>query len=315
MNLSESLWRLHYDLRYGKYECGGYHSFKIYDPKERVIEAIGYTDRVWQHALCDGYLAPLMERHLIPTACACRRGKGTSFAVQTLRRYLREHYSVYGTNGYFIKLDIRKYFDTIDHDLLKTKLKKLHIPKDMLGALYSIIDSFEEAPGKGLPKGNQTSQIFANLYLNDVDRYIKEVLKVKRYLRYMDDMIIIVKSKEKAVSLLCTIADRVLRERITLNPKSCIIPLKNGLNFLGWRFFVTANGKIVQKVKRETQKRIAKKIKQNAHILDYQKLQASIVSYRGFLYRANAYLFFVRTILRYALFNFEIDRQRRFATL
>ena len=85
MNLSENLWKLHYDLKYKKYKPDGYHTFKIYDPKERVIQATSYRDRILQHALCDSYLLPLLERHLIYDNCACRKGKGTRHAICRLK--------------------------------------------------------------------------------------------------------------------------------------------------------------------------------------------------------------------------------------
>lgn len=292
MNLSESLWSLHYDLLYKKYKCGGYHNFTIYDPKERIIEAISYRDRILQHTLCDNYLTPLTERYLVYSSCACRKGKGTSLAVRLLRKYLAEHYANYGKRGYFIKLDIHKYFDTIDHSLLKSKLKKLHIPKDVLSIVNDVIDSFEEENDKGLPKGNQTSQIFANLYLNDVDRYIKEILRVKKYVRYMDDMIILVPTKKEASTIFKRIAERVKEERLSLNPKSEIVAIKSGINFLGWRFYIGKNGALIQKVRTEAKKRIYKKLKRKIISSCEEKIRASIVSYRGFLQRANAYWFF-----------------------
>lgn len=178
MNLSENLWATHYDLKYGKYRVGGYHTFMIYDPKEREIQAIHYRDRIVQHTFCDNFLTPLLDRHLIYDNAACRKNKGSHFAIKRLRRFMTEHYKNYGKNGYFIQIDVKKYFASIDHTVLKEKLKRIVKRDDVLSLLYNIIDSYNKEEDKGLPMGNQTSQCFALLYLSDVDRFIKERLRV-----------------------------------------------------------------------------------------------------------------------------------------
>lgn len=126
MNLSQNLWALHYDLLYGKYHIGEYRRFRIYDPKEREIQAISYRDRIIQHSICDNYLIPILERKLFYYNVACRKNKGTDCAVSTLRRYMVNHYKKFGKSGYFVKIDIRKYFDSISHTVLKKKLSKLN---------------------------------------------------------------------------------------------------------------------------------------------------------------------------------------------
>lgn len=127
MNLSQNLWELHYDLKYNRYKVGGYHKFMIYDPKKREIQAISYRDRVVQHSICDNYLSPLLEKHLIHDNAACRKNKGTSFAVKRVRKFMTEHYKKYNNNGYVVKLDITKYFLSINHNYLKQKLIKLAV--------------------------------------------------------------------------------------------------------------------------------------------------------------------------------------------
>ncbi len=296
-NLSENLWKLHYDLKYGKYEVGGYHSFMIYDPKEREIQAISYRDRVAQHSLCDNYLIPVLEKKLIYDNVACRKGKGSSLAFFRLRKFMTDHYKQYGKSGYFVKLDIKKYFNSIDHSILKSKLERMVNDDKIKNLLFKIIDSYSFSDGRGLPMGNQSSQCFALLYLDSVDKYIKRTLKVKRYVRYMDDFILIVNERNTASLCLEKIREEVEKLNISINGKSQIIPIKNGISFLGWRFRSGENGKIVQSLKRDTRKRITYKIKTKTHLLAIRKiaknkLDKSLVSYKGFCKSGMAKRFF-----------------------
>lgn len=190
----------------------------IYDPKEREIQAIPYRDRIVQHSVCDNLLIPLMEKHLIDANCACRIGKGTDHAIKLLRSFMARHYKKHGSKGYFIKLDIRKYFPSIDHEVLYKKLARFHFDSDMDWLLHVIIDSYGD--GKGLSMGNQSSQCFALLYLDRMDRIIKEKLRVKFYVRYMDDMIMLVDDKNKADEILGTVRRELVTEHIELNPQS-----------------------------------------------------------------------------------------------
>ncbi len=256
MNLSENLWQLHYELKYGTYKVSGYHNFMIYDPKKREIQAITYRDRVVQHSLCDNFLSPLLERHLIYDNVACRKNKGTSFAVKRIRYFMEQHYKKHKTNGYIVKLDISKYFLNICHTTLKSKLAKLNIEQKIFDLLTTIIDSFHTTTGYGLPMGNQTSQCFALLYLDNVDRYIKEVLQVKYYIRYMDDMLLLTQDKNTAVEYFKRASKVIVSTNLIVNPKSQIATIKNGFNFLGWHFFFSPTGKIIQSVKTATKNRM-----------------------------------------------------------
>ena len=196
MNLSENLTEISDRLKNGTYEMSGYYSFMVHGPKDRVIHALHYRDRVVQHCICDEVLAPTLDKRLIYDNAACRIGKGTHFAMERLSGFLREFYRKHGTDGYFLKCDIRKFFDNIDHLVLKQKLSKVIEDERVLTLLYQIIDSFEVMPGKGLPLGNQTSQWFAIFYLDGFDRLIKEKMKIKYYSRYMDDCVLIYQDKK-----------------------------------------------------------------------------------------------------------------------
>ncbi len=296
MNLSENLWNLHYDLKYGKYKISGYNKFMIYDPKEREIQAISYRDRILQHSLCDNYLMPLLEKRLIYDNAACRKNKGTSFAINRWRYFMQKYYKKYGEEGYFVKVDVKKYFNSINHNILKQKLIKIIKDDKIYSLLCNIIDSFSVSKNRGLPMGNQTSQCFALLYLNIVDRLIKENLKVKYYVRYMDDMLLLIESKSKAQVCLKSIKMALNDNLLDINLKSQIFPIKNGIDFLGWYFFYGKNGKIVQKLKKTSKKRILQRVKKtvNAFLKNKNKINVVKTSYLGHLKSGNSFNFIKR---------------------
>lgn len=294
MNLSANLYSLYYDLLYDKYQVGGYHKFMIYDPKEREIQAISYRDRIIQHSLCDNFLMPILEKRLFYYNVACRKNKGTDCAVSTLKKYIVKYYKKYGNSGYFIKIDIKKYFDSISHELLKKKLFSLTIPDDVKGLLIKIIDSYSHTINKGIPMGNQSSQCFALLYLDCIDRLIKEKLRIKYYLRYMDDMILIVPTKKEAQEIFKIITIAIEAQELNINKKSQIIAFKNGVEFLGKRFLVSKSGKVIQKLKKSAKQRIIKKVRQKVYLVSKGKISKehlgkSFVSYKGILKPINAY--------------------------
>jgi hypothetical protein len=161
---------------------GNYHSFLITDPKLRSISTAPVEQRIMHHAIMN-VLNGIFERPMICHSYACRRGKGTHAAVLYAFRQCR-------ARGHFLKLDVRKYFDSIDHDTLKTMLQRLIKDSRVLVLLRGIIDSYETNPGKGIPIGNLTSQFFANLYLAGLDHFILEMLHPLAYCRYMDDFVL-----------------------------------------------------------------------------------------------------------------------------
>ena len=143
MNLGENLISLSDALKNGSYKMQEYYNFAIYDPKYRMIHALHYRDRVVQHCLCDEVLAPILDKKLIYDNSACHIGKGTHFVIGRVSKFLHDFYNKYGADGYFLKCDIRKFFDNIDHEVLKCKLSMVIEDKLVLRVLYQIIDSFE----------------------------------------------------------------------------------------------------------------------------------------------------------------------------
>ena len=182
MRLDENLAELARDLAEGTYTVGPYHQFTIFDPKERLITAPCFRDRVLHHAVtlvCE----PVFERFLIADTFACRRGKGREAAVERARHFARRY-------PWFLKLDIRKYFNSIDHEVLLGRLARKFKDRRLLDLFGRIIASYEVAPGRGVPIGSLTSQHFANFYLGGLDRFVKEGLRAGGYVRYMDDFVV-----------------------------------------------------------------------------------------------------------------------------
>lgn len=163
--LAENLDKMSRELREGTYRMHGYYNFTIYEPKRRDIYAAHYEDRVMLHCLCDQVLSPLLERRLIFDNGACRVDKGTHFALDRFSGFLREHYRRHGPNGYVLKCDIRHYFPSIDHQILKEKLTRLIADPDVLRLAHHVVDSFRRAryARKGHPLGQSVQPVLCPL--------------------------------------------------------------------------------------------------------------------------------------------------------
>ena len=171
---------------------GGYTQFYVTEPKLRKIEASSYLDRIVHRWCYDNFLEPAFEPQFINDSYACRKGRGMHKAALATQKGMRECQKKYG-EYYILKMDIAKYFQSIDKEILFDIVKRKIKDKDVLWILGEIINS--QNTKKGLPIGNLTSQIFANVYYNEADYYIKNVLKVRYYYRYMDDSIVLMHTK------------------------------------------------------------------------------------------------------------------------
>lgn len=181
-DLEVNLSQLRAQILRGVVEVGNYRYFRIQEPKERQICASAFREQVLHHALmniCHFYF----ERALIYDSYASRKGKGTHAAIESAKTYTYQHH-------FFLKLDVRKFFERIPHDILKAQLARLFKDKILLSLFNQIIDSYEASPKRGLPIGNLTSQYFANQFLSPLDHFIKDHLSIKSYVRYMDDMVL-----------------------------------------------------------------------------------------------------------------------------
>lgn len=232
-NKEKNLKELQNNLIDLKYKTSPYTTFKIYEPKEREIFRLPYyPDRITHHALMN-ILEPIWEKVFIYNSYSCRKGKGIHAAVQDIKKVLRKDKD---NTKYCLKLDIRKFYPSIDHDVLKTIIRKKIKDKQLLFTLDEIIDS---APG--VPIGNYLSQYFANLYLTYFDHWLKEIKQVKYYFRYADDMVIFGSNKESLHELRKEI-ECYLKSKLKLDikPNYQVYPInKRGIDFVGYVFFHT----------------------------------------------------------------------------
>jgi retron-type reverse transcriptase len=293
MNLAENIISLQEELLNREYKNKGYKHFTIYEPKQREIFAPSYADRVVQHCLCDNILAPILDKRLIYDNAACRIGKGTHFAMDRLSGFMREFYKKHGTDGYFLKCDIAKYFQSVDHNVLKCKLASI-FDSEVFDLLCDLIDSFENSPNAGLPLGNQASQWFALYYLDGIDRLIKEKLRVKHYTRYMDDFVLLHHDKQYLKDCLAEIRAMCKTLELELNSKTQIFPVKNGVDYLGWHFYLTDTGKVVRKLRDSNKKTLKRRMKKLAlryyeWEIDFEAVKRSMVSTYGHLMHGDTY--------------------------
>lgn len=228
-NLDQNILELRKQLLSGEVDIGHYHYFTLYDPKERVICASEFPERVLHHAIIN-ICHKNFEDYQICDSYATRVNKGTYAALERAKYYHRK-------NRFFLKMDVRKYFDNIDHEILKVLLKRRFKDRILLQIFDQIIDSYSTQKGKGLPIGNLTSQYFANFYLAFADRYIKQHLRIKGYIRYMDDMVLWGNDIEELKEIRKKIKI-FLSEKINLALKIDLINrADHGLSFLGYRLF------------------------------------------------------------------------------
>lgn len=244
-DLEGNLIQLQNELMWGEYRIGSYRMFKVYEPKERQVAALPFRDRVVQHALVAA-IEPLWERRFVADSYACRPGRGTHRGADRAQAMLRQVKREHGHVAVF-KADIAKYFQSIDHAIIKQLLRKRIACAQTLALLDHIIDSTNAiygTPGVGLPIGNLTSQLCANIYLHELDEFAKHALREKNYVRYMDDFVIIHQDKAHLQHLRKVTEDFLWNHlRLRTNHKTEVFPvaLLNGraLDFLGYRIWAT----------------------------------------------------------------------------
>lgn len=251
------------------YEVGKYNEFTVYEPKERIIKAGSFVDKIVQHSLCDNVLIQILRTEFIQTNYAGQENKGTLYGLDCLKAHMYLAYQKYGYNCWIVKADISKFFYNIDHDILKDMVRYFVKDDDVYWLCEKFIDSTD---GVGLPLGNQASQVFALLYLSGLDHFITGELGVKYYGRYMDDFYLIVESKEYAKCCLSGIREFVHSIELELNGKTQIIPFKNGIKFCGFHTYVTNDGKVIRKLKNENKRTAKKKFKKMAYLVSKEKL-------------------------------------------
>ena len=312
-NLLEAICLLSEMLKNGTYKPSDYFVFRVYEPKERVVMTNAFKDKVVQHSLCDNILEPAFSRAFIRDNYASQRGRGTHDGLYRLEEFMRSYYfsrkakaeresreeglprpvpqAANYADGWVLKCDISKYFYSIQHEPLKQMVRQYVKSPGVLWLVDMIIDSTENP---GVPIGNQTSQWFAVMYLSGLDHFIKEKLGIRYYGRYMDDFYLI--HEDKAYLQYCRreIERYVARLGLTLNNKTNIFPLRNGIDFLGFHSYLTDSGKVIRKVRRASKSNEQRKLKKQRALLDRGKItmreiKQSYGSWRSHAEKGNCY--------------------------
>ena len=310
MNLEPELMRLRRQLLEGGYQPGGYRAFTILDPKPRRISAAPFRDRVVHHALTR-VLEPIFERRFSRHSFACRAGMGTHKALERAREGARRF-------PYVLKCDVRKYFASIDHQILNGQLARVIKCKPTLDLAARIIagsnpqeevvryfegdDLFTPfARRRGLPLGNQTSQFFANVYLSGLDRLIEQEPRPAVWARYVDDLVLFDGDKRRLRAMREAMEERLGELRLTLHPgKSRIHCCAEGVTFLGWRLFPgrerLVRGNVVRFGRR--MKRLQRDFAAGA--IEWDRVQQSVRAWIAHASFGNTWLLRERTLERFA---------------
>ncbi len=315
---SSELVRLQEEIVSGAYRPGGYRTFRIYEPKERLISAASFRDRVVHHALV-AVVEPVFEPTFIADSFASRVGKGAYRAVARFQQFARQ-------SSWVLKCDVAKYFPSIEHALLKSQLLRKIKDRRVLDLAERIIDGSnrqEETgflfPGddlftcaerrRGLPLGNQTSQFFANVYLNPFDHFVKESLRRPGYIRYVDDFVIFGDSADELAQVRERCREKLLELRLRLHPRKCTISrVCDGTRFLGLRVFPN-----YCRLTRPWRTRTVRRLRQMAAAYQSKKItwhdvHHRVASWKGHAFWPGAHIWLQRAMARSGLPSFLIRR-------
>ncbi len=312
-HLEGELWRLHEQLHAHRWRPGPFHHFWIQDPKKRLISAAPYRDRVVHHALVN-LLEPIWEPSFLPDSYASRKGKGTHVAMRRCQQFARRHEWVW-------KADVRHYFPSIDHAILAELLARKIKDPDVLWLAGQIIAHSPEPnepahffPGddlftssqrrRGLPLGNQTSQFFANVYLDPLDHFVKEQLRLPGYARYVDDFVVFADDKQTLLAAREAVGDFLAGLRLRLHPtKNAIFPVRQGIRFLGYRVWPTHVKLVPENVYRFRRRLHKLADRYYQHEIDWPEVVSRVMSWSGHASQADTYL------LRQRLFDEQLYRR------
>ncbi len=279
-NLEDNLFELHQELKTKTYQHSHYTPFNICDPKPRRIHKAIVKDRVLHHAIFR-ILYPIFDKSFIYDSYSCRLNKGTHRAVRRLEKFAGKLSKNNSQNIFALKCDIRKFFDSVDQNILINLIKKKIQDENAVWLIEKIIKSFKS----GLPLGNVTSQLFANIYLDELDQFIKHKLKIKYYLRYCDDFVILEERKESLEKIINPIND-FLKNKLKLNmhPDKIIIrKYHQGIDFLGY-VVLPCHRVLRTKTKKRILKKLFKKHQDFKNgLISEKSFNQSVQSYFGIL--------------------------------
>ena len=319
INESLNIYDILDDLYNKNYNFDKYNIFLIKEPKYRIVMSEEISDKITSFFISEFLIRPYIEPSLIYSNVATRKNKGSSLAYNLFEKYVKE--IGLDNKIYVLRIDISKYFYNIDHKILINKLEQKIKDKDVINLVNNLIrrtnnkyvniqinklkeneikkiskrlikeaekkkiEEINKIPiykeGKGLSIGNITSQLLAVFYLNDIDHFIKEDLKYKYYIRYMDDLIILSTDKDKLKEDFVKISNKIKEDKLKVNPKSKIHILNTGFTFLGYTYCII-NNKFIKRAKNVNRRKINKKLKYLKYN-DYEKYFLSLISYKGYM--------------------------------
>lgn len=289
------------ELLAGRFRSKGFYEFDLVERgKPRHIRSVHISERVVQRCLCDYSLVPMLSRSFIYDNGASLRGKGYDFAVRRVSGFLTRHYRKYGREGYALLFDFSKYFDTAQHEPVFREIERSGLDDRLVSLSEYFIKCFGD---KGLGLGSQVSQIAAIALPNRIDHYIKDVLGMKAYERYMDDGLIVHRSKAKLRECLGHLKRLCAELGIKLNEKKTqIVKLTRGFTFLKVRFRFGKNGAVVRRACNKGIKHMRDKLKIFRRWVDsgrmtLEDVNTSLTSWRGHMKKFHSY-FAVQTVER-----------------
>src|SRR3989344_221250 len=315
-NLNQNLIKLREELISKTYRPKPLKSFTISDPKTRKISKSEFPDRIMHHAICN-VIEPIFEKIFICDSYANRIGKGTFKAIERFDDFKRKVSKNNTITCYILKADIKHYFENVDHSILMTLIKRHIKDDDVLSLIEIILSNYSDnIVGKGMPLGNLTSQFFANIYLHELDFFVKQILGVKYYIRYVDDFVILHNSKDylndcknKIETFLHT------NLKLELHPdKTKIFRLERGANFLGFRIFY--NHKLVRKknMKKFERKFNEMGIAYQNDAIDRKKVVKKFEGWLTYINHADAYKY-KRHLIREFNRHFPVKEKKEIANI
>jgi retron-type reverse transcriptase len=299
LNLQKNLKCLQDDLINKTYYPSSLKKFIIRDPKTRTIHSSIFRDRIVHHAIIN-ILNPIYEKIFIYDSFASRKNKGTQEAIKRFEFFVRKvssngkliknSFNNNSIRGYVLKADFKHYFDSVNQEVLIKILRKKIDDENLIDLIKLILDNFEISKGVGMPLGNYTSQFFANVYLNELDYYVKNVLKAQYYIRYVDDFVILHKNKKRLEYFLDHINNFLPCLKIKLHPdKTNIYALRNGTTFLGYRIFYH-----YRLLKERNIRHFMRKLEENIRLyknkeISKEQLESRIKGWEGYAKFGNSY--------------------------
>ena len=298
MNLEDNLIRMGEELLRGDYKFSKYREFYVFEPKKRCIKVLKYRDRVVHQFYVEEYIKPIFLKNFIKDSYACIKGKGVHQAVDTLQRYMKcmkkknEHF-------YILKCDIHKFFYNVNHKKLYECIRRKCKDKEFLAFSRKLI--FCDNTGKGLPIGNYTSQFFANIYLTQLDKFVKEVLGIKYYVRYMDDFVLLLNSKTDCRRAMADMERFLLDIDLCLNPKTTYMKNADGVNFCGYKVFCE-----YKKIRRKNKIRLKRWLKKIIRLyalgkIEIESIGRKVPALRGPMVHCNGFRMYEKLIGEFVL--------------